>query len=127
MNARATKSLAANGFSFARAMIVAGDINSRPGRAPGNDEPPSDDEILARLLSGAGLVDACKVVQANTCDNQIDHMMYRSGDGVVLQAIDWHIDEDFIDEDGSPLSDHAAIAVKFVWSQTPVRVAIDLQ
>ena len=76
MNARATKSLAANGLSFTRAMIVAGDTNSRPGRAPGNGELPSDDEILARLLSGAGLVDACKVVQANTCDDQIDRNMY---------------------------------------------------
>ncbi len=74
MNARATKSLAANGLSFACAMIVAGDTNSRPGRASGNDELPSDDEILARLLSGAGLVDACKMVQANTCDDQIDRL-----------------------------------------------------
>jgi hypothetical protein len=116
-----------NSRSVGRAIIVSGDTNSRPGRAPGNDELPSDDEVLARLLSGAGLVDACKVVQANTCDEQIDRIMYRSGDGVILQAIDWYVDESFIDEEGHRLSDHPAIAVKFVWSQIPVRVAIDLQ
>ena len=127
MNARATKSLAANGRSFGCAIIVAADTNSRPGRAPDNDELSSDDEILARLLSGAGLVDACKAGQANTCDEQIDRIMYRSGDGVILQAIDWYVDESFIDEEGNQLSDHPALAVKFLWSQTSVREPIDLR
>ena len=113
MNARATKSLAANGLSFARAMIAAGDTNSRPGRAPANDELPSDGEILARLLSSAALVDACKVVQANTCDDQIDRIMYRSGESVTLQAIEWFVDQQFVNEEGNRLPDHPAIAVKF--------------
>lgn len=113
MNARATKSLAANGLSFTRAMIVAGDTNSRPGRVPDNDELPFDDEILARLLGGAGLVNACKVVQANTCDEQIDRIMYRSGESVTLQAIEWFVDQQFVDEEGNRLPDHPAIAVKF--------------
>lgn len=115
-----------NTRSVGRAVIIAGDTNIRVGRVPENDEIPSDDELLARLLEGAGVVDACEVVQVTTCAPHIDRVLYRSVAGVMLQAINWFVDQSFVDEEGNRLSDHPAIAVKFVWSQSPVQVAIDL-
>lgn len=105
-----------NTRSDGRAVIVAGDTNLLLGRGTDSEEIPSDDVTLARLLAGAGLVDACEILEAGDCSAQIDRILYRSSGGVTLDAIDWYVDERFVDEDGKRLSDHPAIAARFAWA-----------
>lgn len=105
--------------SIERAVIITGDTNPRVGRAPSSGQAPSDGAILARLLGAAGLADACAVVQSSVCDQHIDRILYRPDGDLTLQAIDWYVDERFRDADGDPLSDHPAIAMKFMWAGQP--------
>ena len=96
-----------------RAVIVAGDTNLHVGRVPTDPNLPSDDDTLSRLMDGAGLADACREVG---CGNeQIDRVFYRSSAAFTLRAVEWRIDARFVDEGGSPLSDHLAIAVRLAW------------
>jgi hypothetical protein len=108
---------AINGFSFAKALIVVGDTNLHLQTVPSDDQLPTNAEILERLIDGAQLTDACRAVG---CDHeQIDRIFYRSGEALKLEAVDWTVDERFVDADGEPLSDHSAIAVQFVWQFEP--------
>lgn len=89
--------------SAGRPLIVAGDTNLRPTR-------PNDVTSLARLVSGAGLTDAC-VALACGDEARIDRVMYRSSDALEITATRWALDPAFVDEAGMGLSDHEAVAV----------------
>lgn len=111
-------------FSVGQAVIVAGDTNLRLDRTPQDDQLPTNVDIFERLLKGASLSDACTAVD---CDSeQIDRVLYRSSKDLELEAVDWTLDERFVNENGEPLSDHPAVAVKFTWKQVVKMVASDM-
>lgn len=107
---------AINGFSSGKPVIVVGDTNLHLQALPPDDQLPSNADILERLINGAQLTDACRAVSCNR--EEIDRIFYRSGEALKLEAVDWRIDERFVDAAGAPLSDHPAIAVQFIW-ETP--------
>lgn len=90
--------------SRGRAVIVAGDSNLK-----------SAPHLARRLIRKTGLRDAC---EAMGCDERLsDRVLYRSGDDVMLEALDWRRErEAFLDEGGEPLSDHDPITVGLRWS-----------
>ncbi|MFQ5750908.1 MAG: hypothetical protein ACE5HI_02835 [bacterium] len=96
-----------NARSVKKAVIVAGDINL-------NITSRSEDIILLQLLLlGAGLSDTCRFL---SCGNElVDRVLFRDSGSLHLRPISWQIDTDFVDKQGRPLSDHAAISVKFSW------------
>jgi len=51
----------------------------------------------------------------------LDKFLFRSGGGVEIQPLSWHFEaEVFVTDDGRPLSDHEALAVRFAWSNGAV-------
>lgn len=94
--------------SAGRAVIVAGDTNLH--RDDPEDVPPLD-----ALLDGAGLSDACDTLQCG--DDRIDRVMYRSSDSVTLIPLEWWIPPEFVTADGTDLSDHKPVAVRFRWER----------
>ena len=97
-----------NKRSKRRAVIVAGDTNLHL------DASPTDRTSYSRLLEHTSLLDSCEVVG---CDDpySIDRFLFRSADQLTLEPITWTHDEDFVDEEGAPLSDHPAVVVEFDW------------
>jgi hypothetical protein len=96
------------GVSAGRPVIIGGDFNLH------TDEEP-DGTQYQRLLDEAGLADVCESL---TCpeSGRIDKFAFRSGAGVALSALSWHFESDgFMREDGEPLSDHDALAVRFAF------------
>jgi hypothetical protein len=91
-----------------RAIIVAGDTNIRPSKNTQNAT------MLAKLLTNAGLTDACVHLSCGDAD-RIDRVMYRSSATVQLEAKSWKIDTTFIDSAGKDLSDHEAVGVVLSW------------
>jgi endonuclease/exonuclease/phosphatase family metal-dependent hydrolase len=91
--------------SAGAALIVAGDTNMRE----------SSEAILQDLLEGAGLVDACRVLDCPEID-RIDRIMLRGSDGLALVPENWRLDESFVTRDGEPLSDHEAVAIDLHWT-----------
>lgn len=83
------------------AVIVAGDTNMR---LTGE---------LERLLEATGLRDVCESLDCE--EGHIDRVLYRDGSDVELQPIAWRMDERFVDERGTDLSDHKAIGVELAW------------
>jgi endonuclease/exonuclease/phosphatase family metal-dependent hydrolase len=90
--------------SAGRPVIVGGDTNLGRG----------DEEVVRRLLSEAGMTDACR---ARRCRDRhrIDRVLFRGSDALELTATEWRIDSRFVDGAGRPLSDHEAVAVEFGW------------
>jgi hypothetical protein len=84
-------------------LVVAGDTN-----LDGFD--PADEPLIERLLSGAGLQDACRSLACG--DEQIDRVFFRGGDGLDVTASSWRIADEFTDAEGNDLSDHKAIHVE---------------
>jgi hypothetical protein len=98
-----------NGVSAGRAVIVGGDFNLHTDTEP-------DRSQYERLLAEAGLQDACTALSCPS-PGRIDKFAFRSGGGVTLAALSWRFETDvFVDEQGGPLSDHDALAVRFAWS-----------
>lgn len=95
--------------SAEHAVIVAGDTNMR-----------AFEPALERLLSGATLSDACRVL---TCSDPgiIDRVMYRGSDSLDLRASKFAVDQRFVGKDGRDLSDHKAVGVVFRWATHPSR------
>lgn len=90
--------------SDGRAVIVAGDFNLRA-------TDPEDVEPLMLIFEGAGLSDACLVIDCG--DERIDKVLVRDGNRVALEVQGWRIPPEFVDaEDGAPLSDHLPVAVE---------------
>jgi hypothetical protein len=98
---------AMNTWSAGNAVIFLGDTNVDEGA---DHERPQ----LERLLTGAGLTDACAATSCPEPDH-IDRVLFRSGDTMAVEATSWAIAEEFIDGSGVPLSDHPAIRVGFAW------------
>lgn len=95
-------------FSVGRAILIGGDFNLH------TDEEP-DKSQYERLLREAGLTDACDALDCPE-PARIDKMAYRSGGGVALEALSWRFATDeFVSPDGTPLSDHDALAVRIRW------------
>jgi len=95
--------------SSLRAIIVAGDTNI---------EDPSD-PLFQRLLEGARLRDVCSELGCREPE-RIDRVLYRSSRWVEIQPVGWSTPDEFVDEDGNPLSDHLPVAVELAISATPV-------
>lgn len=60
--------------------------------------------------------------------NNVDKLLYRSGDRVQLDAVSWQLETDiFKAESGEPLSDHMPLAVRFTWSKRDGSAVLDRQ
>jgi hypothetical protein len=94
--------------SAGRAIIVAGDTNIKPSKSTENKQ------MLAKLMTQAGLTDACVAVSCGDTD-RIDRVMYRSSTTVQLKAQSWKLDAKFVDSKGNDLSDHEAVGVTLSW------------
>ena len=98
-----------NTYSAGRAVIIGGDFNLHTDSEP-------DKSQYARLLSEAGLQDACAALACPSL-GRIDKFAFRSGGGVTITAQSWHFEtEVFVDGMGAQLSDHEALAVRFAWT-----------
>lgn len=100
---------AMNGPSAGRPLIFLGDTNLHGG-------DPADEPLLERLMTGAGLSDACDAVG---CDQpgRIDRILFRSSEDLQLEVLDWDQEEAFVDETGGALSDHDAISAQLRWQR----------
>ncbi len=87
--------------SAGQAVMVLGDFNL-------SIDDPEDVPILDAIQAGARLTDACTAVSCPEPDH-IDQLFFRSGDATALTITSWMRDESFVDESGTPLSDHSAI------------------
>jgi hypothetical protein len=97
--------------SEGRAVIVGGDFNLHLDRDPDADQ-------FAGLLADAGLTDACTELACEE-PNRIDKVIYRSGDGVTIAALEWNNEAPtFTRDDGEPLSDHDPVLVRFELAAT---------
>jgi endonuclease/exonuclease/phosphatase family metal-dependent hydrolase len=96
-------------FSAGRAVIVGGDFNLH------TDEEP-DSSQFQRLLAAAGLTDVCAALGCPQ-PGRIDKFLFRSSDAIAIEPLSWHFETDvFVSDEGEPLSDHDALAVRFEWS-----------
>jgi endonuclease/exonuclease/phosphatase family metal-dependent hydrolase len=86
--------------SAGKAVVVAGDTNMKA----------SDEPTLQKLLTGAGLTCACRVL-ACADTGRVDRVMFRSSASVKLSVKDYRV-ESFVDAQGEPLSDHEPVSVK---------------
>jgi endonuclease/exonuclease/phosphatase family metal-dependent hydrolase len=96
-------------YSAGHPVIVGGDFNLHTLREPGASQ-------FRRLLRDAGLSDACRVLH---CDQpgKVDRFLFRSGARAQISAQAWESHREvFVSDDGSRLSDHDPIAVRFAWS-----------
>jgi hypothetical protein len=79
------------------------------------DEEP-DSSQFQRLLAEAGLTDVCAALDCPE-PGRIDKFVFRSGGGVEIRPLSWRFEtEVFVTDDGRPLSDHEALAVRFAYS-----------
>ncbi len=92
--------------SAGRAVLFLGDFNLH------GDDP--EDQPCLDAYRGYGLEDACDALGCPE-PGRIDRAWFRSGDALQLVPTDWAVQEQFVDEQGEPLSDHDAIAVGFDW------------
>lgn len=100
-----------NGYSAGMPIIVGGDFNLHTNTQP-------DGTQYARLLSEAGLTDACAAVGCSQ-PGRIDKFAYRSAGAVTLTALSHRFETDVFVRNGNvPLSDHEALRVRFGWSVT---------
>jgi endonuclease/exonuclease/phosphatase (EEP) superfamily protein YafD len=96
-------------YSSGRAVIVGGDFNLHTDTEP-------DGSQFVRLLTEAGLADVCAAL-ACPQPGRIDKFLFRSAGGVTLTPLSWRFETDvFVRDDGEPLSDHDALAVRFAWT-----------
>ncbi len=94
--------------SAGNAVIFVGDFNLH------EDEDPEETLLYERLVTGAGLSNACTVLDCP--ENRIDKFLYRSNDTVTLEPSNWTNEPGFEDTEGVPLSDHDALSVSFSWT-----------
>ena len=89
------------------AVSVAGDFNLHVDRE-------EDLATFDLLRDGAFLTDACAALSCGS--TTIDHVLFRSGGGVTLEASNWRQPPEFVDaETGEDLSDHIPTAVRISW------------
>jgi len=95
--------------STGNALIVAGDTN-----LSGFD--PNDEPTLQTLLGGGNLTDSARFLGS---PETIDRIMFRSSAKLLLEPTTWREVDEFIDSNGTPLSDHEAIHVDMSWKLMP--------
>jgi hypothetical protein len=101
-----------NVHSVGRPVIMGGDFNLH-----GDEEP--DATTLQRLYDEGNLVNACHFLGCPEPD-RIDNFLFRSTPALAITPLSWSAEIDvFMREDGEPLSDHDAIAVRFAWDASP--------
>lgn len=111
-------------------MIVLGDFNSRYTRAG---------DILPEFIAATGLTDVwvervrggdipgvgpslqagCAISFTDAECERVDKIFYRSGDQVLLEAIDHVVLEDWVDAAGAQLSDHEPVSAVFRLTLVP--------
>jgi hypothetical protein len=97
-----------NEFSAGRAVIVGGDFNLHTDRAP-------DSEVFETLLRATGLTDVCAALDCPE-PGRIDKFLFRSGTDVIVEPRSLRFElAEFASDEGEPLSDHDALAVRFTW------------
>lgn len=89
-----------NAKSAGRPVILAGDTNMKA----------SDEATVARLISEAGLTDACRSLGCPETD-RIDRVMFRDSSTVHITATSWTV-LDWTTDGGEPLSDHEPVQVE---------------
>lgn len=103
--------------SAGRAVIVAGDTNLHTDLVHPDGGGGADIAIWAEFLAATGLVDSCPTAE---CVGRIDKVAYRSGGGVVLDAVEHEfLAELFTAPTGEALSDHEPLRVEFAWDRDP--------
>lgn len=91
-----------NEFSVGHAVVLAGDTNLK--------KRPGDEEALVSLMTSAGLSDACR--QVSCAEPALhDRVLFRSSASCEVSVQAWSIAEEFVYDDGAPLSDHDAVSV----------------
>ncbi|MEL7210599.1 MAG: hypothetical protein AAGK32_20595, partial [Actinomycetota bacterium] len=99
--------LAAN--SAGRAVIIGGDWNLHTDEEP--DSTQFDD-----FLAETGMIDVCEEVDCGADADEIDKIVFRSSNELVLTPTSHRFErDDFVDAAGEPLSDHDALHVDFEW------------
>ena len=89
-----------------KAIIVAGDTNLKISDS-------EDEEIIRGFLEQTGLQIVARVLPG--VPERIDKVMFRSSATLQLIPVTRQIAEEFVDDQGIPLSDHLALAVSFQW------------
>jgi endonuclease/exonuclease/phosphatase family metal-dependent hydrolase len=95
-------------YSSGNAVLVAGDTNLRVSSR-------EDASTLQQLLSAISLSDACH--RFGCGEERLDRVFFRSSPTLELDVLGWWTDTRFVDAEGTPLSDHAAIGVEVRWRQ----------
>lgn len=88
-------------------MLLMGDFNLEPDK-------PEEDLLLARLRDEGGLLHTCTQVDCSE-PNHIDQIYIRSSSGIQLDVLSWERKEEFVDDEGAPLSDHPALMTSIQW------------
>ncbi len=88
------------------AAIVAGDTNL-------NMAIPRDKQTLDAFLTRSGMRDACR--RFGCGEERGDRILFRSSRELEIDVLGWWTDPRFVDLEGAPLSDHAAVGVELSW------------
>jgi len=96
--------------SEGRPVIIGGDTNLNFGIV-------SEEKMLETFRRQGGFRIACR--EANCKQERRDRFLFRSGDNIRLDVIDWSIPAAFVDDNGYALSDHAPVAATYLWQIIP--------
>ena len=94
--------------SAGQAILFLGDTNL-------HGDESVDLRTLTQWMSALGLKETCDVLDCPE-PGRIDRFLFRSGKCVKLKAKAWSREAQFIDEAGTPLSDHDALKATYTWS-----------
>ena len=101
-----------NDFSTGHAVILGGDTNLH------TESTNPDAVIWQSFLADTGLLDVCQSVECGADRTRIDKFAFRSNGTVTLLPLTHRFERTkFVGPDGMPLSDHAALAVRFRWTK----------
>jgi len=104
--------------SAGRPVIIGGDTNLDSGQA-------SDEILLESFRRRGGFRIACR--EANCRQESKDRFLFRSGDTIRLDVLDWSVPTAFVDDNGYALSDHAPVAVTYRWQLIPYSSSPELR
>ncbi len=96
--------------SEGRPVIIGGDTNLNSGIV-------SEEKMLEAFRRRGGFRIACR--EANCRQERKDRFLFRSGDNIRLDVLDWSIPAAFVDDNGHALSDHVPIAATYRWQVIP--------
>jgi endonuclease/exonuclease/phosphatase family metal-dependent hydrolase len=91
--------------SRGRAIVVGGDLNA--------DQGTERERALVEDFVGVLGLSLGVVTPPGEWPELLDYILYRSGDGATLTALESGIAPDFVFPDGKPLSDHPALFTRF--------------